>query len=450
VAKRKRYKLTWLKSSHRWRKRYEGKTYYFPARPGEGKVSSYPRCLAEWEERKARIDGAPPDTPSRHKWQELIDYLELWRAEGGPNRAGFKGIGRELLAEDVKLAEKRLAGNYAFVGEPVTDGLKPLPAEPWEEPQEPEEETPATVGQQAAAFLVEKRAKVERRTLSVGRLDTLRRGVEHFRNWIGGETLAKSINGKTLIGYHAELEGMIAAGKSQSYVKDYREVARQFIKRLYQTEVLDALPRNWDDPALVISAETQEVEVFSVEEVKQLLEAASERTRLYLLLMLNCGYGQKDISDLHPRQVDWRRGRIRRKRSKTANHKKVPIVDYPLWQETFSLLVKYRSADKQRVLLTEKGQPLKPEGLVDGEYKKCDNIRSAYLRVVRKLKIENPKPLKRIRKTSASLLAEDGGEGLADLFLGHAPRTIAQKHYIRPSAAKFDAAVKWLGEQFGC
>ena len=67
--------------------------------------------------------------------------------------------------------------------------------------------------------------------------------------------------------------------------------------------------------------------------------------------MLNCGMTQRDISDLKDEEVDWNAGRIRRKRSKTANHDNVPVVEYLLWPRTFDLLKEYRSGG-ELVLLT--------------------------------------------------------------------------------------------------
>ena len=51
--------------------------------------------------------------------------------------------------------------------------------------------------------------------------------------------------------------------------------------------------------------------------------------------MINCGMTQVDIADLQPKEVDWDRGRIRRKRSKTDDHEQVPTVDYALWPRTW-------------------------------------------------------------------------------------------------------------------
>ena len=53
-----------------------------------------------------------------------------------------------------------------------------------------------------------------------------------------------------------------------------------------------------------ITVPQQKVITFTDDEVGLLLTNASESTRLYLLLMLNCGMTQADISDLEQEKVD--------------------------------------------------------------------------------------------------------------------------------------------------
>lgn len=57
--------------------------------------------------------------------------------------------------------------------------------------------------------------------------------------------------------------------------------------------------------------------------------------------------------------------------------------------------------------------------------------------------------LKLFRKTAASKLGEHPEFGkFAQYFLGHSPRTVADKHYVRPSEEHFDRAISWLCQQF--
>jgi intergrase/recombinase len=81
-----------------------------------------------------------------------------------------------------------------------------------------------------------------------------------------------------------------------------------------------------------------------------------------------------------------------------------------------------------------------------------NNIKTAYFQLQTKAKIpkDQRKPLKSIRKTLASLLEEHESYGrYAEYFLGEAPSSVASRHYVKPSKEQFDAAIRWLGKQFG-
>ena len=44
--------------------------------------------------------------------------------------------------------------------------------------------------------------------------------------------------------------------------------------------------------------------------------------------------------------MDWKEGRITRKRSKTSSHEGVPVVSYKLWPETLHLLRSPKNAER--------------------------------------------------------------------------------------------------------
>lgn len=166
--------------------------------------------------------------------------------------------------------------------------------------------------------------------------------------------------------------------------------------------------------------------------------------------MLNCSYTQKDISDLRVSEVDWNEGRIVRKRSKTADCENVPTVNYLLWPETFRLLQQERAVDSEdRVLRNNKGNPIWSEEITkEGKYKKNDNIKNAFDRLRKELGIA--KPLKSLKKTSASLLRDNEKfSALASLFLGHAPQSMSDRHYTQVPQKLLDQAVTWLGQEYG-
>ena len=68
----------------------------------------------------------------------------------------------------------------------------------------------------------------------------------------------------------------------------------------------------------------------------------------------------------------------------------------------------------------------------------------------KRVRLEKRKPLKLLRKTGSSKLAEHPAyKYYAQYYLGHSPKTIADRHYVQPSQVEFDQAIQWLGSQFG-
>ncbi len=217
------------------------------------------------------------------------------------------------------------------------------------------------------------------------------------------------------------------------------------MKWLWREEIIETLPRNLD--TVKISVERRAIETFSVKEVKLILTEATERQRLYYLLMLNCGMTQKDISDLHPTEVDWETGRIRRKRSKTKNVENVPEVDYKLWGDTFTLLKKHGHRDGDHALLNKRGAPLSRRGFKEGKVQCVDNIKKGYERLCERLKIPM-RQLKLFRKTGATFIADNFDTDLASYYLGHSGGSVASRHYIAHQTDRLQKATEALHKQF--
>jgi integrase len=310
-----------------------------------------------------------------------------------------------------------------------------------------------TLEAQLTAFLKRKATQAEMGERSHGRYDALRCHLNVFKAYYGASNSVEGIASQTLLDFHTYLLDGI---KEKRFGRDYAAAcmrdAKQFIRHLWALE-LCTLPRNISSKELEISVPRQQIQTFSAAEIKELIAGAPDKLKLYLLLMLNCGMQQQDIADLTPEEIDWKVGRIKRQRSKTRDGDEngtVPTVDYKLWPATFKLLNKLGNKTGPLVLLNEDGKPLKQQHIKDGINRKIDNIRTAYGRLTKKMQIKNPKPLKLIRKTAASTLDGHKDYGrFAPYFLGHAPRSVAARHYVRPSTKQFDAAVAWLGNHFG-
>jgi hypothetical protein len=288
--------------------------------------------------------------------------------------------------------------------------------------------------------------------VSAGRVRATKLHLSKFKDWLGKDTAVGEIDEQVLEGFHAYLLDKVSSRTwSGATASDCMASVKSFVRWLWLTKVIPTLPRILDGKAtaLKIVKPAPKVVTFTKNEITTLLADASDRTKLYLLLMLNCAHTQKDISDLQVTEVDWTEGRIIRRRSKTADCENVPTVNYKLWPATLRLLKQERSANsKDHVLLNANGSPIWSEEITkEGGYKKSDNIKSAFDRLQKKVGIT--KPLKSLKKTSASLLRDNGKfSALASLFLGHAPRSMSDRHYTQVPQNLFDQAILWLGQEY--
>jgi integrase len=277
--------------------------------------------------------------------------------------------------------------------------------------------------------------------------------LHYFRDWLGRDTDVREIDGPSLVGYHAHLVEKVTAGEwTRTTARHYLVTVKAFVRWLWQMEKIASLPRVMDEKAklLTISTPPSRIIVFTISEVSSLLKSASDRTKLYILLMLDCGMTQKDVADLRQSEMDWAGGRIIRKRSKTGDYETVPELNYLLWPETLRLLVQERAPkSSDRALLNGGGNPIWNELITpEGKYQKTDNVKNAFDRLRKQLGIN--KPLKSLKKTSASLLCDNEKyQGLQSIFLGHAPQSMSDRHYTQVPQRLLDQALCWLATQYG-
>jgi integrase len=489
------YQMSWDGKNRRWLKEYRGKKYSVSCRQlnaPETKEGSYQAANAWWINKKKELDDAARPTPrallpledlaagliGKPDLSDPLDVISLLREQAAKGRLELERLkikGKEIDAEDVTedgMRREAIAWALRDLAQKLVNG-EPLPAPllntlPPARVQQLETGRQAIRGEYATdadktvsahidRWLAMRQAKVATGERAAKAEDNFRIHLNHFKDFIGGQADVASINAKVVEDYylwchqkvqqrHSDPAGK--AGWSSVYAQKAYSIARQFIKHLGRIEAIDQLPRNLDSPDYRFENGLKAVKTWTVEEFKAALAAATGQTRLHLLLMANCGMTQKDVSDLRDDEVDWEKGRITRKRSKTAKHKDVPVVSYRLWPETFALLKQHRSG-QERVLLTESGQPWVWQELVNGKKRGSDNFRSNFTHLQDKLKGFN-KPPKLLRKTAATLLdSHPEYSRYSTLFLGHSPRSIADRHYIKPSQEQFDEAVLWLGRQLG-
>jgi integrase len=477
--------MTWIAAQRRWCKMYRGRRYYISARQlgcPETKEASLLAANEWWRCKQVELDTAyraslpPPRTPSPAEdivaalhgdgssldWHEQLTAMMTQLSENiqkaFPGSQPPRPVDPEAIAYSAeawrRTALKELIGKL-IDGEPIppelTERLAPARKHQIEFAikglrGESAAQPDRTVQALADDWLHSQQTLVMIKSLTATSLAHDRICLGHFTAYLGETADVGTIDCERLEGFHNHCLSKIAEQHwSASYAKEVFKTARIWIKWLWERGAIEA-PKNLNR-RFKFGSTVKQIQTWTVDEVRQVIGQATGKLRIALLLMLNCGFTQRDVSDLADAEVNWRDGRIIRKRSKTRGQANVPTVDYTLWPSTLALLQEHRSGG-ERVLVTKSGKPYVSAEMIDGKVIRSDNF-CALFHVFRK-RLGFRKSLKLLRKTSASLLESHPIYGrLTSLFLGHSPASIKDRHYAAVPQALFDEAVVWLGGQLG-
>ncbi len=426
--------MTWSADGRRWMKKYKGKWYAVSCRKlgvPETKEASWKAANAWWEAKQAEVDAAPPTEAER----QTNAFRVWWMVQDWAN---LDEESREKLVDSLVGT-----GQYRKIKEQADAAVSAAATA-----------TPPAraVRAQVEAWQTLLRGVCQSGQMSEGRFDAYCRNVGNFVAWIGPETPIDAIDEAKLEGFFNHLSIQVAAKKySPNYAHTLLMTAKQFVSRLAEMKLIP-LPGNIRSRRFRFNhSAPAKIETFTAEEVRGLLSACdgfSERTKLYLLLMLNCGMYQNDIAELLKEEVVWTKGTLTRARSKTRE-RKGPVVTYKLWSETFALLKKHKAKEDDLALTTDEGKPLVRYWLEEGEMRRYDVIQSAWSRLAAKTGVRKIRlGMKHLRKTSASLLGQHPQyKFYANHFLADSPRTVADRHYVTPSDEEFFLALDWLRGQ---
>ncbi len=184
-----------------------------------------------------------------------------------------------------------------------------------------------TVAAQVEAWKTLLRGVCQSGQMSEGRYDAYCRKIGHSPDWSGRSGHRCHRRGEA----RGVLQPPFRQGRSEGeYSADLRPRTPddgQAVHPLAGRDEDDRAARQYPTPAGSASttAPPAKIETFTAEEVRGLLAACdgfSERTKLYLLLMLNCGMYQNDIAELHADEVNWSKGTLTRARSKTRERQR--------------------------------------------------------------------------------------------------------------------------------
>ncbi len=489
--------MTWVPSRRRWTRMHKGKRFWVSCKAlgvPETKEDSLHAANQWWRDKQAELDyaikpgrvpapmedlaaaslGVAPDLFGnvRHLLEQALlrEVAQQPKGQCDPRGDDEIPIDPPSPVEDAEtirrreimgLLERLLFGELSSLPPAVAGHLPPARVQQVERAaKELRGETVAASGESGKTVksLVEKWLKVKMDEVTTGqlsavRLASIRVHIAHVANYLGEDADAAGIDEDKLSGIFnycvsklAERQQSPDSGWSKAYAKEVFLAARCWARWLVEEHVIDE-PRNLNSRRFAFGSANENIETFEAEEVRRIVSEATAKLRLALLLQLNCGATQADVSDLLDSEVDWLAGRIVRKRSKTRKRANTPTVNYLLWPATFALLQEHRSG-QQRVLVTKTGKPFVYKRLIEGNYRAVDSFGDLFRRLQKRLGLK--KPMKLLRKTSATLLKSHPVHAqFVDLFLGHAPATMADKHYAAPPQVLFDEAVTWLGQQLG-
>jgi len=409
----RKLELTFFKAKRQWKKKKYGKVHYLGPGQSRWDQASYDLALAKWrdlepklnEEHREATDTRSDEDKRRDQWWAERPLRHLSEAS-------------RAVVQDRATRERK------------------------------KEHTVPSVDAMLRRFIERKRHQAESEQRSPGRFINLKMYAEQFSNFVGRQQPVTAINATILADYHSKALSDMAARTITGWCgRDRMQVARQFIVFLWEMDQIE-LPRNIRSRDLDITCAAAEIEVFEVKRLREIIDDAPEPLRVWLLLMANCGMTQKDVSDLRQDQIDWGKGTITRKRSKTKNHERVPVVTYTLWPITLDLMKRHRSG-RMQIFLNSAGGPLTGSKLT-AKGGKFDSILKAYTKLLKDKKIMDGKTPKAIRKTSASKIGEHREfSKFSQYFLGQAPRSVAERHYVRPTEEQFQRCLLWLGQEYG-
>jgi integrase len=496
--------MTWVPSQRLWKKMYRGKVYRVTVRQlrdqgrdvlDDTKEGSRIAANAWWDQRRFEVDAAArrscrPPEPLEDVMAAYLGDADAFRDPDTVHRLLFSQIAEKVKAREthaaalaahvededapydpnqvalaaVRNAVESFLTRHLVGGEPlppqlacllpparvtqIEGGIKSLRGEPAAAPDK-------RLAFHRDRWLDLQRSRVLAGEMTPRRMENLQFALDHLVAFLGADSAADAVTARSVEDFYRFCLGKVAekradpkAGWSAGYARFVFATARRFIRYLGEQGLMP-LPPNLLSRDHKFNDSAAAIVTWTPEEVTAVFAKAPERLRLIFLLMLNCGMTQQDVSDLTDSEVNWVAGRITRKRSKTAGQKNTPTVEYLLWPETFRLLQNYRSGGPLP-FLTESGRPwVRAELLPNGKVKKCDSAQE-WWRGFRKNHLPGfTKTLKQLRKTAASLLAQHVDGSYVDLFLGHAPRSMADRHYVKPDQQKLDEAVTWLGRQLG-
>jgi integrase len=276
-------------------------------------------------------------------------------------------------------------------------------------------------------------------TPSQARINSYRRDVATFRQWVGADVAIADALGtarlRAFFGWVADKEAW-----SGDYKKRKWSAAKTFAR--FVAEATDsALSPIVNSRRFNFASADAEPEGFTPAELRAVFQASNDRQKCWWLLMLNCGFYPHDLAELRQEEVDLAHATITRTRSKLQRRGgkgKGRKITWALWPETVAAMRRHRAAEGELWFSTNRGT-----ALVRYHQSQSSTLANMWVRIKRAAEVN--KPMRAFRKTGATALrAHPVHRGAVDDYLGNAPHGIADRHYAGTDTAGLAAALDWL------
>lgn len=306
--------------------------------------------------------------------------------------------------------------------------------------------------------------RVQTGRIGEGQLDQVLIRIRHYRKWL--EVTGISDVESVAEVQHANAYFDFQLGRMQKkeigagHMKKLFATFRTFVEFLVDESILKAMP-NWmnrKDDRYKVDPKQVDITPIEIGDMRRIYDAAPPPLRLFMLLALNCGFGQAEAGRLKTSEYDPVAGTITHRRIKTGRSRNTPVVTYRLWSRTREYLEWYLEQEEsfpvqegfeEHLLITREGIPFWMEWR-DGEgLHKRDAIAPMFENVLKQLQKEDtdfPKyGFYQLRKTSSTAIYNNREFNCYNsLWLGHASRTTGEKHYSRPNPDILDECLAWL------
>jgi len=296
-----RCEMTWQANRKRWRKIH--KRQLFQATCEElgcpaTKEASYRQANDWWRRKRAELE-ATPTHPLKPQLELLERRIEWAKEHGGSEMVEHLTVQHNIV-ESLDEGQEELAQ--------TTIDFSPYAGfKSWDAQQT---QTNRTIAAQVEAYILLERSRLQSEMLSVSEYNTIRRCLHEFRDWVGGAKDIECLDAERVEAWWSCLLGQKI---SVEYKKKKLRFAKSFIHWLVEKGQIP-IPPNLQSRRHRFGGGAKTIPTIPVDDAKTLILAAPGQLRLHLLLMANCGMTQQDVSDLKPTEVDWKEGRIKRKR----------------------------------------------------------------------------------------------------------------------------------------